>query len=55
MVQGILADDSAPRYELDNALKELAGAARSMRLLAAYLEEHPESLIHGKGPFNKVQ
>jgi len=55
MVQGILADDSAPRYELDNALKELAGAARSMRLLAEYLEEHPESLIHGKGPFNKVQ
>jgi len=54
-VQDILADDSAPRYELDNALKELAGAARSMRLLAEYLEEHPEALVHGKGPFNKVQ
>jgi len=55
MVEGILADDSAPRYELDNALKELAGAARSMRLLAEYLEQHPEALVHGKGPFNKVQ
>jgi len=54
-VQDILAEDSAPRYELDNALKELAGAARSMRLLAEYLEQHPEALIHGKGPFNKVQ
>jgi len=49
MVEGILSDDSPPRYELDNTLKELTRAARSMRLLADYLQEHPESLLHGKG------
>ncbi len=55
MVEGILADDSAPRYELDNTLKELSAAAHSMRLLAEYLQQHPDALLHGKGPFNKVQ
>jgi len=52
MVEGVLADDSAPRYELDNTLKELSSAAHAMRLLAEYLEQHPEALVHGKGPFN---
>jgi len=54
-VEGILADDSAPRYELDNTLKELSAAAHSMRILAEYLERHPEALVHGKGPLNKAQ
>ncbi len=54
-VEGILADDSAPRYELDNTLKELSAAAHSMRVLAEYLEQHPEALVHGKGSYNKVQ
>jgi paraquat-inducible protein B len=34
--------------ELDNLLKEGGGAARSLRLLADYLERHPEALIRGK-------
>jgi len=29
-------------------LQELAAAARSIRILAEYLEQHPESLVHGK-------
>ena len=48
-VEGILAEDSVSRYELSNALKELGDAARSMRILADYLERHPEALIRGKG------
>ena len=48
-VEGILAEDSPSRYELSSALKELRGAARSMRILADYLERHPEALIRGKG------
>jgi len=43
------APGSPVRYELVNALKELAGAMRSMRVLADYLERHPEALVQGKG------
>ncbi len=35
-------------YQLDITLRELSGAARSFRGLAAYLERYPESVIHGK-------
>jgi len=46
-----LADpDSPAAVNLNNALAELAAAARSIRVLADYLEQHPESLIHGKTP-----
>lgn len=48
LVEDILAEDSAPRSELRKALEEFAGAARSMRLLADYLERHPEALLRGK-------
>lgn len=44
-----LSEDSATRYALDDALNELAAAARSVRALADYLERHPESLLSGKG------
>jgi paraquat-inducible protein B len=30
-------------------LKELGSAARSLRIMADYLERHPEALIRGKG------
>lgn len=33
---------------LPHALRELASAARSIRALAGYLEQHPEALIEGK-------
>ena len=36
--------------ELPNALHEVNGAARSLRLLMDYLERHPEALIKGKTP-----
>ena len=44
-VQNIAADD---RSELNRALKELSAAARSIRILADYLERHPEALLKGK-------
>ena len=34
--------------ELNNMLQEGGGAARSLRVLADYLERHPEALIRGK-------
>lgn len=39
---------SPGQTELRNALQELARAARSLRVLADYLERHPEALIRGK-------
>jgi len=48
-VDDMTAPGSPVRYELVNAMKELAAAARSMRVLADYLERHPEALVQGKG------
>jgi paraquat-inducible protein B len=44
----MLATNSTTRTEIDRLLVELAQAARSIRLLADYLEQHPESIIEGK-------
>ena len=44
-----LVGRSAPiQQELRDALQEITRAARSLRVLADYLERHPESLIRGK-------
>lgn len=45
----ILAENSRTRYNLDNALEELAAAARSLRIMADYIEQNPDALIKGKG------
>jgi paraquat-inducible protein B len=37
------------RAEIEDTLKEIKGAARSLRVLADYLEQHPEALLKGKG------
>jgi len=48
-IKHITSEDSASVYELNNTLKELSAAARSLRFMADYIERHPESLIRGKG------
>jgi paraquat-inducible protein B len=40
--------NSAQLQQLDATLQEVSRAARSVRVLADYLERHPESLIRGK-------
>ncbi|MBN1913697.1 MAG: MCE family protein [Candidatus Omnitrophica bacterium] len=35
-------------FDIENTLREVTQAARSVRLLAEYLEQHPEALIKGK-------
>ncbi len=37
--------------EIDIAIKEMSGAARSVRLLTEYLEMHPEAFLKGKQHF----
>jgi paraquat-inducible protein B len=39
--------------DLPKAIKELGNAARSMRILSDYLEQHPEALLRGKAGAGK--
>ncbi len=48
-VEGTLGKDSPMQHEMRGALKELGEAARAIRVLANYLEQHPDALIYGKG------
>jgi len=48
VVDAALNIDSPLRYDLANALREVQGAARSLRVLTDYLEQHPEAVIMGK-------
>ncbi len=47
--RGVLSEDSPLIVKLEETLKEVSAASRSLRQLADYVEEHPESLIRGKG------
>jgi paraquat-inducible protein B len=44
----LAAEGSPMRYELDRMLTELTAAARSIRLLAEYLERNPDALLRGR-------
>jgi len=45
-----ITGETSPVYnDLSTALGEISKAARSLRVLADYLQRHPDSLIYGKG------
>jgi len=44
----LVSKDAPAQQDLRDALQEITRAARSLRVLADYLERHPESLIRGK-------
>ena len=48
-MEKVLSSNSPINQDARRVLDEFAGAARSMRVLADYLERHPEALIYGKG------
>jgi paraquat-inducible protein B len=48
-VRGVISDDAPLIVELEETLREISAAARSIRQLANSLEQHPEALIQGKG------
>ncbi len=48
-IDDLVGKRSPTRAEIDNTLREIQKAARSVRLLADYLEQHPEALLKGKG------
>lgn len=47
-IDSMVDPSSATRSDLDTLLEEAAGAARSLRVLADYLEQNPDALIKGK-------
>ncbi len=44
----MIDQNSSVRSELEQSLKELSRAAKSIRVFTEYLERHPEALIQGK-------
>ena len=44
----LIAPNSALAVQMDNTLQEMTRAARGLRVLADYLERHPEALLRGK-------
>ncbi|MEO6984466.1 MAG: MlaD family protein, partial [Paralcaligenes sp.] len=47
-VNDMLSDDSSLNNNLDQTMRELSGAAKSLRALADYLQTHPSALIRGR-------
>jgi paraquat-inducible protein B len=45
----LIAPDAPLSGEAVRTMRELSAAARSIRVMADYLERHPEALIQGKG------
>jgi len=48
-MEDMVSNDSPLNREATRTLEELSNAARSMRVLMDYLEQHPDALIYGKG------
>ncbi|MFH0813748.1 MAG: MlaD family protein [Pseudomonadota bacterium] len=48
-VERITSENSALRHQLLDMMEQVSAAARSMRIMADYLEQHPEALLRGKG------
>ena len=44
----LIAPGSVLDAQMSSTLQQVGGAAQALRVLADYLERHPESLIHGK-------
>jgi paraquat-inducible protein B len=48
-LQKVLTPGSPMQSDAQRLLQELSAAARSIRIMADYLERHPEALLRGKG------
>ena len=46
--ESAINEDSPLRYDVANALREIQSAARSLRILMDYLDQHPEAVVSGK-------
>jgi len=49
-IEVIVQESGQLRYEVSAAIEEVAAAARSVRILADFIERHPDALIRGRAP-----
>jgi paraquat-inducible protein B len=49
-INGIAVQNANLGYEIGRTLEQIAELSRSIRVLADYLERHPEALLRGKAP-----
>ena len=49
-VNGVAVQNANLGYEIGRTLEQIAELSRSIRVLADYLERHPEALLRGKSP-----
>ncbi len=47
-IEGVAGEGTQLRYEVSAALKEIAAAARSVRVLADFIEQHPDAILRGR-------
>ncbi len=47
-IENLAAEGSQLRFEITTTMREISGAARSLRVLADYLDQHPDALIRGR-------
>jgi paraquat-inducible protein B len=47
-MEGVVGKDSSVMYQMNDTLRELSNAARSIRIWAEYMDRHPEALLRGK-------
>ena len=47
-IEGSVSGDGQMGRKILETLEELSAAARSIRIMAEYLERHPEALLKGK-------
>ena len=52
-VRAVIDPESPTFYEVTKSLRAISGAARTVRLLADYLERYPSALIFGKPKLNE--
>jgi paraquat-inducible protein B len=49
-INGIAVQNANLGYEIGRTLEQITELSRSIRVLADYLERHPEALLRGKSP-----
>ncbi len=47
-IEDIAEEGTQLRYDISAALKEIAAAARSVRVLADFIEQHPDAILRGR-------
>lgn len=47
-IEDIAEEGTQLRYDISTALKEIAAAARSVRVLADFIEQHPDAILRGR-------